>query len=106
MAVRPLTLSAFLSLPLWELSRAHHMLHVCTAASDNQIYAGFYSYHIARSERRYRSWSSVLNQKTYSLTVMSCVNVHFAGCYKGPGTCDPSSDISVPSLEDAAGLDL
>lgn len=54
MAVRPLTLNAFLSLPLWELGRAEHMLHVCTTASDNQRCVGFFGYRVARSELRYR----------------------------------------------------
>lgn len=61
MAVRPLTLNAFLSLPLWELRRAEHMLHVCRTISDNQEYVGFFGYHIARSELRYGSQFAELN---------------------------------------------
>lgn len=78
--VRPLTLNAFLSLLLWELRRADHMLHVYTAASDKQKYAGFFSYRIARREPRYRLQFAVQNQTMYFLQLVSCYTVSLSGC--------------------------
>lgn len=74
MAVRPLTPSAFLSLPLWESGRAEHMLHVCTAARDNQKYVEFFGYHIARGELRYGAQFALLNQNP--LFYHSCFMSH------------------------------
>lgn len=51
------------------------MLHVCTAASDNQKYAGFFSYHVAQRELRCRLQFAVLNQTTESLHVLLASHV-------------------------------
>lgn len=80
MAVRPLTPNAFLSLPLWELGRAEHMLHVCTAASDNQKYAECFGYRIACSELRYGSHFAVLNQKKKTQQVCMCFFIRHVLC--------------------------
>lgn len=75
MAVQPLTLNAFLSAPLWESGRAEHMLHDCTAATDNQkdIFQPLYCSYTVHRKLRCRSGFAAVNKRIERVDRFFCI---------------------------------